>query len=122
MGSRKRPKLADWGDGNVKVKQPRPPKLVHWGDGNGRPPKRSKKSKSDCFVATAAYRSHSHPTVVALRNYRDQRLQKTTAGQCFIRFYYLTGPVFAKLLYVFPVLGGPVRYLLSRLVDRIEHR
>jgi hypothetical protein len=53
--------------------------------------------KSDCFVATAVYKSRNHPVVVDLRNFRDDYLEMNRLGRLFIRFYYKHGPKIARI-------------------------
>lgn len=51
-----------------------------------------------CFIATAVMGDHDHPYVITLRQLRDQRLQKTWAGQRFIDFYYRFSPPVARII------------------------
>ncbi|MFH0764874.1 MAG: CFI-box-CTERM domain-containing protein [Calditrichota bacterium] len=50
-----------------------------------------------CFVATACYSAEAAP-VEALRQFRDQRLEKTEWGRRFIAWYYRYGPGLADLV------------------------
>jgi hypothetical protein len=120
--SRKRPKLSEWGDGNVKVTRPKRRKAADWGDGNVKTPRRSGKAKSSCFVATAAFQNEDHPTVRALRKFRDERLLMTGAGLHFIRFYYQVGPLLARIFCIAPWLRSPVRYVLSKMAQKLSQR
>ena len=56
-----------------------------------------------CFVATAAYDDYDHPYVKVLRDFRDQTLARTEAGQGFIDWYYENGPGWAAFLRRHPV-------------------
>jgi hypothetical protein len=48
-----------------------------------------------CFIATAAYGSYQEPHVMVLRQFRDQVLLKSEAGEKFVGWYYRTSPKFA---------------------------
>jgi hypothetical protein len=48
-------------------------------------------NKSKCFVATACF-GESDSTVVTLRNWRDNYLSKTPAGESLISLYDVIGP------------------------------
>lgn len=54
--------------------------------------------KSACFVATAVFCDADHPTVLALRQWRDTSLAGHRAGRMFIRGYALTGPGLANIV------------------------
>jgi DNA-directed RNA polymerase subunit RPC12/RpoP len=57
-----------------------------------------KKAKSGCFVATATMGDDEHPTVVILRQFRDELLETSTAGRTFINAYYKIGPYIADVI------------------------
>lgn len=82
----------------------------------------TKQDTSPCFVATALYRSDTHPNVVALRLFRDQCLTQAAFGRAFIRFYYGgCGARTAQLLAALPILRPPLLLLmwpLNSLVRR----
>ena len=73
-------------------------------------------SDSDCFIATAAYGSLLDPHVVALRQFRDQYLERTALGRAFIRFYYRHSPPVAAVIAEHEWLRFIVRMLLTPLV------
>lgn len=58
----------------------------------------AKSTRSGCFIATAVYGYDSHPSVMLLREYRDNVLMKNFLGKMFINFYYLISPPIAKIL------------------------
>ena len=74
-----------------------------------------------CFVATSAYEGNqNHPTVVKLRQYRDDILSNSSAGHKFIEFYYGGfGEKAAKVLDAVPSLKPIVRNSLDLLVEKI---
>jgi uncharacterized Zn finger protein (UPF0148 family) len=51
--------------------------------------------KSGCFIATATLGDPEHPTVMLLRQFRDQWLSTNAAGRAFVRLYYSVGPLAA---------------------------
>lgn len=55
----------------------------------------SSNSGSGCFIATAATGSYNHPTVLELRRFRDETLQRYELGKKFIQFYYKYSPSIA---------------------------
>jgi hypothetical protein len=56
------------------------------------------KSKSGCFIATAAMGDYNHPIVMDLRLFRDNWLNERQWGKNFIKWYYENGPVVANLI------------------------
>jgi len=72
-------------------------------------------SNSDCFIATAAYGSMLEPHVVALRQFRDQYLERTELGRAFIRAYYRHSPPVAAVIAQHEWLRFLVRMLLAPL-------
>jgi uncharacterized repeat protein (TIGR01451 family) len=73
-------------------------------------------SDGDCFIATAAYGSMLEPRVVALRQFRDQYLERTGLGRAFIRLYYRHSPPVAAVIAEHEWLRLLVRMLLTPLV------
>jgi len=56
------------------------------------------KRSSGCYIATMAYGSYEHPQVLILREYRDQKLSRSTLGRAFIKSYYAASPYFVVAL------------------------
>lgn len=50
----------------------------------------------ECFIATAAEGSKSHPHVERLRDFRDATLRRSAPGRAFITLYYATSPPVAR--------------------------
>ena len=65
-------------------------------------------AEKSCFVATACFGDEQHPTVLGLRRFRDQVLQKKSLGRSFIAWYYRNGPGLANTLdyipWIYPLL------------------
>jgi hypothetical protein len=60
--------------------------------------KGSSKKDSSCYIATAAMGSYDHPTVVELRNFRDNWLLKREWGIRFTKWYYTYGSKAARII------------------------
>jgi hypothetical protein len=73
-----------------------------------------------CFIATAAYGSALDPHVGALRQFRDQYLQRTALGRAFIHAYYRYSPPIAAVIAQHDWLRWLVRMLLTPLILTIE--
>tara|TARA_B100000686_G_C16643295_1_gene891369 strand:- start:205 stop:906 length:702 start_codon:yes stop_codon:yes gene_type:complete len=73
------------------------------------------KKRGNCFVATACFGNEDHPTVTALRRFRDEKLAYSRSGQAFIVWYYRNGPSLARVVEVFPILRMPLRLILNVL-------
>lgn len=66
-----------------------------------------------CFVATACFGDYDHPTVVQLRQFRDQALMVSPLGRSFVSAYYRCGPLLVVMLRKLPFLMSPVRFVLK---------
>lgn len=76
---------------------------------------------SRCFIASAAFDSHSCPEVQVLCTFRDQILKNSTLGRKFIYFYYQVSPKIADQLDRYEFCKRPVRKflrLLSKALDK----
>lgn len=58
----------------------------------------SSDSSSGCFIATATTGDYNHPTVMQLRLFRDNTLEKHIWGRKFIQFYYRNSPPIADFI------------------------
>jgi YVTN family beta-propeller protein len=75
-----------------------------------------KRTKDDCFIATAAYGSLMEPHVVTLRHFRDAYLIPHTLGRVFVRTYYQYSPPIAHFISQHETLRAAVRAGLLPLV------
>lgn len=74
-----------------------------------------------CFIATAAFGSYLHPKVRVLRNFRDEFLMKSEAGQAFIKAYYRVSPPIAAVISRHEGLRTVCRAFLLPLVAAVEY-
>ncbi len=56
------------------------------------------KPKKGCFIATATMGEYNHPTVLFLREFRDEYLERSKWGRKFINIYYNFSPYPAALI------------------------
>jgi hypothetical protein len=54
------------------------------------------KSNTGCYIATSAYGDYNHPSVIVLREFRDNVLRKRILGRIFIKVYYFISPTIVK--------------------------
>jgi hypothetical protein len=73
-----------------------------------------------CYVATVAYGSEDAWQVIALREFRDQRLLPHTTGRVAVSLYYKVGPWAARLLSRRPTGRLLARRVLDALVRRLS--
>ncbi|MGZ3687827.1 MAG: CFI-box-CTERM domain-containing protein [Bdellovibrionota bacterium] len=72
-------------------------------------------SKSNCFIATAAFRSIEALPVAMLRQFRDEVLLPTLPGRAFVRWYYSWSPDAAEWLMENAAFRFPILVLLMPL-------
>ncbi len=80
----------------------------------------AQESKGGCYIATAVYGSYDHPSVLALRDFRDRRLETSFTGRCLIRAYYKISPPLARRLKEKTAVNTILRKLLDQLVAATE--
>lgn len=84
--------------------------------------KKAKKKKGRCFIATAAFEDPDHPTVLTLREYRDQILLPKTSGRMFTDLYYQVSPPIAELLDRSAWLRNFARHRLEQTAQRLRQK
>ena len=74
-----------------------------------------------CFIATAVYGSPTHPNVVALKKFRDDRLLTNRPGRYLVRWYYKVSPPIAEYLRHAPFRASLVKLALTPIVYIIRY-
>lgn len=74
------------------------------------------RGRSGCFIATAAFDSPLSEKVEILKSFRDNYLQKSSAGKLFIKYYYKFSPKIAEHISKIPLLKKIVRKMLLPVV------
>lgn len=79
------------------------------------------KETGGCFVATACYGNYDALEVLALRQFRDDKLLKTNIGKMFVRFYYVIAPPLAAVIAKSDLLKNLTRkYFLAPLAKQLK--
>ena len=84
-------------------------------------PKRRRRKKG-CYVATAVYGSYDCPQVWTLRRYRDEQLEKSFFGRCFISVYYTVSPLLVKMIGNNKKMSVYVRGILDCFVANLNRK
>ncbi|MBI5778020.1 MAG: SBBP repeat-containing protein [Planctomycetes bacterium] len=79
------------------------------------------KPLGQCFIATAVYGSPTHPNVLTLKKFRDNRLLTNHAGRHLVRWYYKISPPIAEHLKHSPFQASLVKTALSPIVYTIRY-
>jgi hypothetical protein len=74
------------------------------------------KSRSGCFIATAAFGNYDAPEVIFLRGFRDETLSETSLGRRFIQAYYAVSPSIAGVVEKSELLRRVVRKIFLQPV------
>lgn len=77
-------------------------------------------NEGGCYIATAVYGSYDAPEVMVLRQFRDNSLNKTFLGKCFIKAYYYLSPPVAKKLKNAKRINKLVRFILDKWVKHLQ--
>lgn len=79
-----------------------------------------KKPKGACYIATMAYGDYDHPQVVILREFRDEVLEKSKAGQWLICAYYYFSPLLVEKWKNNKSINKLVRMSLNQFIKLIK--
>lgn len=75
-----------------------------------------------CYVATCVYGSYDCPQVWTLRRFRDNTLESTLPGRCFIHLYYIVSPVLVKWFGQTKLFNSLWKPILDRMVRSLNQR
>lgn len=75
-----------------------------------------------CYVATAVYGSYNCPEVWVLRRFRDNCLDKTALGRCFISAYYFVSPTAVRLFGKTKWFNRIFRKCLDKMVTKLQKK
>ncbi len=73
-----------------------------------------------CFIATATYGDYNHPKVIGFRNFRDNKMNKSSIGRLFINLYYCISPSLSKIVEKSTTLKKTSRFILDKLSNSIN--
>lgn len=71
-----------------------------------------------CFIATAVYGDPLHPSVIALRRFRNEALLTNLPGRLLVKAYYRFSPPVADFTKRHPAVARAVKPLLDWLASR----
>jgi hypothetical protein len=80
----------------------------------------SRPSSGGCYIATLVYGSYEHPQVIVLRGFRDNVLNKYTAGRKFITFYYKHSPNWVEKMKDKETLNKAIRIILNAIIKLLK--
>lgn len=83
---------------------------------NNTPSRNSQKKNEGCYIATMAYGDYNHPSVIILRQFRDERLLTNNMGRFFVSFYYWISPKMVKVLTGHRKTNAIIRAVLDKIV------
>lgn len=78
------------------------------------------KQKEGCYIATAVYGDYEAPSVIILRRYRDDYLQKSFLGRTLVKVYYKVSPPIANRLKTTRSINGFVKKILDLFVNHLK--
>jgi hypothetical protein len=86
--------------------------------------KQNKKAKGGggggCYIATMVYGSYNAPEVLVLREFRDNKLNKTNIGKCFIKLYYKYSPKFVEKFKHNRLINQWIKKILNKFIEVIK--
>nr|WP_305068547.1 CFI-box-CTERM domain-containing protein [Leucobacter sp. cx-42] len=80
----------------------------------------SSQNSGGCYIATAVYGSYDDPSVLVLRQFRDEKLQTSMLGRVFIRTYYAISPPLARHFSSVQWLKIASKKVLDRIVRSVS--
>ena len=80
------------------------------------------KEKKGCYVATSIYGSYNCPQVWILRRFRDDTLDASWFGRCFIKIYYAVSPTLVKWFGESAIFKGIFTPILDNMVKSLKDK
>lgn len=77
--------------------------------------------ESGCYVATSIYGSYDCPQVWTLRRFRDDTLDASWFGRCFIKIYYTISPTLVKWFGESAIFKGVFTPILDKMVKSLKN-
>lgn len=78
--------------------------------------------KKGCYVATSIYGSYDCPQVWTLRRFRDDTLDASWFGRCFIKTYYAISPTLVKWFGKSAIFKGIFTPILDNMVKSLKDK
>lgn len=82
----------------------------------------SENSNSGCYIATSIYGSYDCPQVWTLRRFRDDTLDSTWFGRCFIKTYYTISPTLVRWFGKSSIFKGIFTPILDKMVESLRNK
>ncbi len=80
------------------------------------------KKSEGCYIATMAYGDYDHPSVMVLRQFRDEKLLTNYFGSAFVSFYYWASPKMVKVLRGHRRINTVIRSVLDTIVLHLKNK
>ena len=80
------------------------------------------KTSEGCYVATSIYGSYDCPQVWTLRRFRDDTLDASWFGRCFIKTYYAISPTLVKWFGESAIFKGVFTPVLDKMVNSLKDK
>lgn len=79
-------------------------------------------TKNGCYIATSIYGSYDCPQVWTLRRFRDDTLDASWFGRCFIKTYYAISPTLVKWFGKSAIFKGIFTPILDNMVKSLKDK
>ena len=79
-------------------------------------------TKIGCYIATSVYGSYNCPQVWTLRRFRDDTLDASWFGRCFIKIYYAISPTLVKWFGESAIFKGIFTPILDKMVKSLKDK
>ena len=76
--------------------------------------------KEGCYIATMVYGDYNHPSVLELREFRDNSLRKSILGNEFIKIYYKISPILVRKFENNKSINQVTKGILDKLVRKLK--